>query len=130
MIGPFIWTNFKQLHPRMQLSPVVLEEIFKCHQYIFTLSLISPLIRGCGPSLEQIWVPFTKVCFITNWVKLTQWFWRRRKCENFMTTKDNEQTVIRKVYLSLWLRCAKNQWKLLYPIPGQDRVAQRVVNFN
>ena len=51
------------------------------------------------------------------WLKLTQWFWRRRwKCEKFMPitgrprrtmTTDNRQIMIRKAHLSLLLRWAK-----------------------
>ena len=44
------------------------------------------------------------------WLKLTQWFWRRLKCEKFTTTTtmmtDNGQILIRKTHLRLWLRWA------------------------
>ena len=47
------------------------------------------------------------------WLKMAQWFWRRRrKCEKFMkttttTTTDNGQILIRKSHLSLRLRWAE-----------------------
>ena len=68
-----------------------------------------PLERGCALHLKKFKSPLPKV-----WLKLAQWFWRRRKCEQFtMPTKPpttmttgNGQIVIRKAHLSLWLRRA------------------------
>ena len=99
-------------------GPSSFEEDFK----IFPLSLLSPLGNEHCPSFEQTWISFIQGCFVPSlWLKLAQWVWRRRKkCEKFTTTTttkptttttttttDNEQIVIRKAHLSLWLRWAK-----------------------
>ena len=36
-----------------ELSPVVLEKIFKFYQCIFAISLLSPLEKGRGPSFKR-----------------------------------------------------------------------------
>ena len=42
----------------VEQGPMVVEkEIFKSRQYIFTLYLLPPLGKGCGPSFEQSWIP-------------------------------------------------------------------------
>ena len=45
--------------------------------YFSYFVIISPWKRA-GPSFEQTWIPFTQGCFVTIWVKLAQWFWKRR----------------------------------------------------
>ena len=51
----------------LENDPVVLEKkIFKTSQWIFTISQLSPLWEGCGPSLEQIWISFTQECFVPS----------------------------------------------------------------
>ena len=64
----------------VEIGPVVLKKILKFRQYIFTLLLLSPLEKGCGPSLEQTWISFTQ-----------GWF----KCEKFEENEndnDGQQT--------------------------------------
>ena len=41
-----------------------LDEDFKCCQCIFAISISSFLDKGRGHSFEQIWIPFTKGCFV------------------------------------------------------------------
>ena len=76
--------------------------------------------------LNKLESPSSKGALCQVWLKLAQWFWRRRwKCEKFTTTitttttttTDNGQTLIRKAPLSLRLRLAKKEkslwcWKL------------------
>ena len=51
----------------VDFSPVVLEKkIFKCQLCIFTISFISSLGKGCGPSLDQAWVLVTRWCVVSN----------------------------------------------------------------
>ena len=53
-----------------------------------------------------IWInfeyPSPKDALCQVWLKLAQWFWRRRwKCEKFTTTTDNGQISIRKAHFTL-----------------------------
>ena len=139
--GPFIWRNLGPLHPRcfvpslVEIGPVVLKkEIFFVNVFLLfrnylhlekgkalhlnKLGFISPKDALC----QQTWVPFIQGALYQVWLKLTQWFWRRRwKCEKFKTTTtpttttttttDNGQILIRKAHLSLRLSWAKS-WYL------------------
>ena len=59
--GSFFWINTNLLHLKMLCIPsfveiwqVVLQKnIFKCHQYILAISLLSPLGKERGPSIKQ-----------------------------------------------------------------------------
>ena len=52
-------------------GPVVLEKkIFKSSQCIFTISKLSPLWEGCGPSFIQTWIPFTRGYFVPSLVEI------------------------------------------------------------
>ena len=49
---------------------------------LMLISLLSPLGKGCGPSFEQTCIFFTqgpKDALCQVWLKLAQWFWRRRE---------------------------------------------------
>ena len=52
---------------------MVQDEIFKFRQCIYPISLLFPLRKKYDPSFTQTLIPFTQV-----WLKLPQWFWRRR----------------------------------------------------
>ena len=89
----------------VEIGSVVLEKIFKFCRYIFILSLLSPLIKERGPSFDRTDSPSSKNALCQFWLKLAQWFRRRRqKCEKFTTTRptttttttDNGQIVVRK----------------------------------
>ena len=79
-----------------------------------------PLEKGGALHLNKLESPLPKDALWQVWLKLAQWFWRRRwKCEKFTTTTttttttDNGQILIRKAHLSLWLRWTKkcyNMW--------------------
>ena len=88
----------------------------------------------------KLWVPFTTDALCQVLLKLAHWFWRRRwKCEKFTTTTtttttmtDNGQILIRKVHLSLWLRCAKNKDRLIVHFQCWTLTARplKVMTFN
>ena len=46
--------------------------------------------------LDQTWIPITQRHFVPVWLKLAQWFWRRkRKCEKFTDRqRDNRRSEI------------------------------------
>ena len=71
------------------------------------------LETGRALHLNKLESPLPKDALCQVWLKLAQWFWRRRwKCEKFTkttTTTDNGQILIRKAHLSLRLRWAKNK---------------------
>ena len=75
-----------------------------------------PLEKGGTFHLHKLESPSPRDALYQVWLKLAQWFWRRRwKCEKFTTTTtsttttDNEQILIRKAHLSLRLRWAKKE---------------------
>ena len=43
---------------------------FKFRQFIFAISLLSPLWKGLGPSFEQTLIPFTQGCFVPGLVEI------------------------------------------------------------
>ena len=71
----FICKNLCTLHTRMLCVKFswkcLKKKIFKCRQCIFAFSLLSPLRKGRGPSFEQIWIPFTRECFVLILVKIS-----------------------------------------------------------
>ena len=77
-----------------------------------------PLEKDMALFYNKLESPSPKDALYQVWLKLAQWFWRRRwKCEKFTTTTtttttttstDNGQILIRKAHLSLRLRWAKN----------------------
>ena len=54
------------------------EEYFKFHGLYFHYFVIIFPWKRAGPSFEQTWIPYTQGCFVPSWLKLAQWFWRRR----------------------------------------------------
>ena len=91
------------------------KEFYISSMYFHYFVIISPWKRA-SPSFEQIWIINIQGCPCAKfWLKLTEWFWRKRwKCEKFTTTTtttDNGHILIRKTLLSLRLRWAKIQCK-------------------
>ena len=113
---PLIWRNLKTLHLRMHcakfggIGPVVLEKKIVLH-CVNVFSLIRKYIhleKGGAFHLNKLVFPSPKHALFQVWLKLVQWFWRRRwKCEekftstSTTTTTDNGQIVIRKAHSSL-----------------------------
>ena len=54
----------------VEIGPVVFKKILKVGQCIFTISLLSPLENGRGPSFEQTWIPITLECFGLSFVEI------------------------------------------------------------
>ena len=101
-----VWLKLVQwLWTRRFLNLVNVFSLF--HNYL-------PLDKEGTLHLNKLESPSSKDALCQVWLKLAQWFWRRRwKCEKFTTTTttDNGQILIRKAHLSLRLRWAKNrQW--------------------
>ena len=44
--------------------------IFKVCQYIFAMSLLSPLGKGRGSSFEQTWIPITQGCLVLSLIEI------------------------------------------------------------
>ena len=112
---PFNGRKFSPLHPRMLfvkfvvIGPAVLGKIVKRGQCIVTtcISLLSllriartwPFIwrKGPGPSLKEIWIPFTQNFLCQVWFMLAQWF--LRSCKQFT---DRRRTAgDQKIFLEL-----------------------------
>ena len=61
----------------VEISSAVLEKkIFKFRQCIFTNYL--PLVKGWAHHLNKLESPSPKDALCQVWLKLAQWFWRRR----------------------------------------------------
>ena len=78
----FIKRNLNPIHPRMLcakfdwnwLSGSLEDAFLKFCQWIFTMSLSSPLGKMCDSSLEHIWFSFSqRVC-----LKLGHLFWKKK----------------------------------------------------
>ena len=81
ILGEFIGSSFKDTWipftqgcfvPRLvEIGSVVLEKkIFKFRHCLFTISQLSPLGNGRGPSFEQTWIPFILGCFVPSLVEI------------------------------------------------------------
>ena len=76
------------------------------HQYISLFCYYLSLQKGMVLHLNKLKSPSPKDGLYQVWLKLIQWFWRRRKCEKFTTTMTpmTMTTTMDKAHLSLWLR--------------------------
>ena len=80
----FIWRNLNPYHPRMlvrrliEIDSVVLEKkIFKFRLCIFSIKNYLPLEKDGALHLNKLESPL-KDALCQVWLKLAQWFWRRR----------------------------------------------------
>ena len=76
-----IWTNHPGcFSPNMvEIGPAVLKtKIFKIRQRIFAIWLLSPLENSGALHLKKIESHSPKDALCQVWLKLAQWFWRRR----------------------------------------------------
>ena len=128
--GPFIWRNVNPLiqgcfvSSLVEIGSVVLEKnIFKFHWCIFAISYLFLLGKGDGPSFEQTWIyPLPKNALCQVWLKLTQWFLRRRFL-NFVNVFHyfiiSSISPLKRVWPFIWtnfkslhprMLCAKLSW--------------------
>ena len=81
-------------------------------QCIFTISQLSTLWKRCGPSLEQIWISFTRGYFVPSLVAIGPVVLEKKMkiWKVYRQTDRWWQQVIRKAYLSFQLRWAKKYY--------------------
>ena len=80
----FIWTNINPFHPSMLCAKFGWnwpsgsgeEDFLISSMYFHYFVIIPPWKRG--PSFKQTWIPSAKDVLCQVWLKLAQWFWRRR----------------------------------------------------
>ena len=85
-VGPIIWTNLNPLHPRMLCATFgwnwlsgTGEEDFLNFVNVFSLFRnYLPLEKGRAIHLNKLESPLPKDALYQVWLKLAQWFWRRR----------------------------------------------------
>ena len=66
-----ICKNLDFLHELVKIGSVILEnKIIQFLQCIFTFSLLAPLGKRHGSSLEQTWILFIQGCFVPSLVKI------------------------------------------------------------
>ena len=99
--GPFIWTNLNPLHPRMLCAKLGRnwpsdsreEEFFNFINVFSLFRNYLPLEKGGALHLNKFESPSPKDALCQVWLKLAQWFWRRRwKCEKFTDRRTDRQT--------------------------------------
>ena len=84
--GPFIWTNLNPLYPRMLcakfgwnwLSGSGEEDFFNFVNVFSLFRYYLPLEKGGALHLNKLESPLPKDALCQVWLKLAQWFWRRR----------------------------------------------------
>ena len=136
--GPFIWTNFNPFYSRMICAKFGWNWLsgFLRRRFLNFVNVFSQfrnyLLLGKGGALHfnKFETPSPNDALCQVWLKLAQWFWRRRwKCEKFTTTTtttmttttttmNNGQILIRKPHLSLRLRWAKK----IIELPGKQNM--------
>ena len=111
------WTNLTPFHTRMICAKFGWNwpSGFALFHYYLALE------KGRALLLNKLGSPSPQDSLCQVWLKLDQWFWRRRwKCVKLTTTTttspmkmttDNRQIVIKKAHLSLRLRWTKNHSK-------------------
>ena len=62
----------------VKIGPVVLEKIFKYFCIFLLFSYYLPLEKGAALHLNKLESPPPKDDLCQVWLKLAQWFWRRR----------------------------------------------------
>ena len=67
----------------LKLSSSFKERIFNYFQYNFTISLLSPLWEGCGPSFEKSWIFSTQGCFVQSLVEIDVVVLNKKILKNF-----------------------------------------------
>ena len=84
--GPFIWTTLNPLHPRMLCAKFGRnwlrgsgeEDFLISSKYFHHFVIISPWKRAGAHHLNKFESPSPKDALCQVWLKLAQWFWRRR----------------------------------------------------
>ena len=79
--GPFIWTNLNPLHPNLHCAKFGGNWLRRFFNFISVFSLFLnylPLEEGMALHLNKAEFPSTKDVLCQVWLKMAQWFWRRR----------------------------------------------------
>ena len=97
----FIWRNLYLLHPRMLCAKFVWNWLSDSGEEHFLISstyfhyfvIISPWKRPGALHLNKLESASLKDALCKVWLKLAQWFWRRRwKCEKFTDRRTDGRT--------------------------------------
>ena len=80
--------NLNHLHPRMLYAKIGRKwpngkKILKSFKRIFTISKLSPLREGHALHLDKLESPSPIHALCQVWLKLTKWFWGRRRFKVF-----------------------------------------------
>ena len=100
---------FHNYLPLVEIGPVVLQKIFKICQCILLFLNYLPLEKNGAIHLNKLSFPSPYDALYQVWLKLAQWFWRRKwKCEKFTDRwTDDRRQANKKAHLSFQLRWAK-----------------------
>ena len=119
----FIWTNLNPLHQRMHCAKFGLNWPSGSEDNRFSLFLnYLSLEKGRALHLNKLEFPSPKDALCQVWLKLTQWFWRRRwKCEKLRQCQQQRRTTdkfwsekLTWAFCSCELKRSKNISKQLY----------------
>ena len=97
---PFIWTNLNSPSPKDALCQVWLKLIkwfwrrfLNFVNVFFLYPFYLPLEKGRALYWNKLESPLPKDALCQVWLKLAQWFWRRRwKCEKFTDRRTDGRT--------------------------------------
>ena len=73
----------------IEIGPVILEKKLFFRQYIFSLSLLSPLEKRRGPSFEQTRISFTHGCSVLSLVEIASVVLEKKKMCKVYDKDDN-----------------------------------------
>ena len=98
--GPFIWTNLNPLNLRTSQIWLKLAKWFGRRRLVNFVNVFSlfhdnqPLEKSGALHLNKLESPSSRDTLCQVWLKLDQWFWRRRwKCEKFTDGPTGRQTT-------------------------------------
>ena len=55
----------------VEIGPMVLCKKF-LKNFFYAISLLSPIVKGCGPPFEHNWISFTQGCFVPSFFEIDQ----------------------------------------------------------
>ena len=66
----FWWYGFDKMYKINQKFGFLVSLVILCKKMVKYENLLFF-------SFEETWIPLTEGCFVSNWLKFAQWFWRR-----------------------------------------------------
>ena len=125
-----IWTILNPLHPRVLFvgwnwPSGSGEKILKFTTMYFCYFIIFSLWKRAWPFIWRNGFPLAKDASCQVWLKLAQWFWRRRwKCEKFTDrlTDDRQSEKLASTFRSDELKILPNRKMFTSSVPASKNI--------